>query len=164
MSKQMTEILTQRARLLAQRKTTHYELAKSFVLVRVYQERLLLDLRALSRVESHTAATPLPLMPAGLKGLCYFRGEMVSVLDLGYILGFNQPVENGFLIFTRTDPVLAFQVTEIVDLLSFTVTEQRPYQGSSPYYEALSPQGDLFLNLPQVLQNPLIKRSLKESL
>ena len=164
MSENVAEILTQRARLLAQRQPPQDEVASTFVWVRAYQENLLLDLKTLRRIEPSTAAVPLPLAPAGLRGLSYFRGEMVSVLDLGHILGLSQPIENGFLIFTRTDPVVAFQVTEIRDLLTFTEAEHRPYQGTSLYYEALSPQGYLFLNLSQVLQHPLIKRSLKESL
>lgn len=158
-----TDLLTQRALQLAARKPLVYQQLTTYLQVRVQNENLLLDIRELKRVQPIADCTHLALAPPGLVGITYFQGEMLSVLDLGYLLGQTVSTQSSYLLMTRTQPSLALQVDEIIDLQALPEAARLPYSGSCPYYGAMTAEGYVLLSLEKLQHHPLLQTVLKES-
>ncbi len=84
---------------------------------------LLLDADVRSEVVNNAVITPIPLMPACIKGLCNVRGNLVPVYDLYEKFGFTKPastIDNRkILVLDENQDMAAIEIDEMVTTLEF---------------------------------------------
>ena len=86
-SAEVEEILRQRARDLAREQTRRDEEQAEALVVRVGHAHYAIPLAGLASVVNLDALTPLPGAPDFVAGLTQIQGHVVTIIDLGVLLG-----------------------------------------------------------------------------
>lgn len=96
------EILRQRARDLAKEQIRHDDEHAEALVVRVGHARYAIPLARLASVVGLDALTPLPGAPEFVAGLTQIQGHVVTIVDLGVLLG-EAPAPPGAALIVEVD-------------------------------------------------------------
>lgn len=155
------ELLQNRAEHLAGRQQQVQQSAQSFIACSCRSQALLIPCLQLQAVQAFKACVPLPQAAPELLGICLFRAEIVSVVDLGRLLGLpgQSQAQQGYLAFVRNTPPLALQLDSLGELRQLKHQELEQLEPSeSPYFAGLSSQQELVLDLDKLLQHPFLAK------
>ncbi|MGV3522815.1 MAG: chemotaxis protein CheW [Candidatus Sericytochromatia bacterium] len=156
------ELLAERAQQMAGRAAEQFSATEAYLGCRLYQDEVLIPMPSLLAVQGGKDSVPLPQAPQGLRGICYYRGQLASVADLATLLGLAAAPDAGpgYLIFARSTPVLGLWVKELTELY-WRSADEPVLPGHSPYLRGLSVQGQLLLDLPALAEHPLLNGHLQ---
>jgi purine-binding chemotaxis protein CheW len=95
--------------------------AKKFLIVSLQNTFYALDLAQVAEVGDPPQTWPIPLAPACYKGALNFHGDIVSVLDLSFLLGLPECSTPGKIVVVHRDiGSIAFLVDRVVKIISAT--------------------------------------------
>ncbi len=155
------ELLTHRARQLQNREQLEHVKTKPFLAFETFGQDLLLDVNDLKAVKTYQSCTSLPSAPAELLGVVQHRGQILSVLELGRLLGLPGSVSSGgYILFIRSQPVIGLRIaslTEIVQLeaQAFQTRQDNP-DNTANYLSQVTLNGQLKLDIDRLLTHPLL--------
>ncbi len=116
------ELLAERAAALAAKDENGTGERSGALVVTVAEERYAVPVEAVREVVSHYRVTPVPCAPPAVRGVVNLRGEIVSVTDLGVVLGLRaESVVRGTPLVVVTDgsvttALLVDSVEDIVEV------------------------------------------------
>lgn len=156
------ELLAERAQQMAGRAAEQLAPTEAYLGCRLNQDEVLIPMPSLLAVQGGEGYVPLPQTPHGLRGICYYRGQLASVADLSQLLGLAARSESGpgYLIFTRSVPVLGLWVEQLTELY-WRHADEAILPGHSPYLRGLSAQGQLLLDVQALATHPLLDGHLQ---
>ncbi len=161
-AKEIEEVLTERARLLA-REDTHEEEGESVVLVKfvLAEEQYGIDGRFVMEVAPLREITPLPHTPDFVIGIINVRGKIISVFDIKRFL--NLPLKgitdlNKLILIASgqnelgilADFISGVRQVKTTDILPLPVTQSDP---GSDFLSGVTADGLIILNAQKLLMD-----------
>jgi chemotaxis signal transduction protein len=85
---------------------------------------------------------PLPHAPAGVLGIAVIRGRMLTVLDVGVLMGEATAISKGNLVALRGDEQLALAVDRVGDILEVQSDRLQDWASSVGHVKAMITNGE----------------------
>lgn len=157
------QLLQQRAELLASRRAQKATLqSEQYLICSVRQEYFGFAIKELRAVQKFSNCTHLPQSPESLRGVIFFQGQMVSVIELAQLLKLTgQPLQSeGFVLFLRTSPVLGLRIEQIYDLISLPPQQSRA-DDEQGFLRSVTSEGYQLVELRRFLKHAFFQQKIR---
>lgn len=134
------------------------------IFVRLRNESYALPVAAVMAVHEHTSLTRLPGAPIHIAGIANVRGQIVTVLDLGHILGVPlteaESTEKALVLLSFDDSHTALLVDRVLEVTNITNEDLSPLpitdSHQQGYLRGVLENGTVLLDLETIISDPAL--------